>query len=227
MLRYLFENDYQESLRKEVLSSPLPAQAKVLNIACEYDLVPAFLRNDISEQQVYGIEINEEIIKQNKQIRYCNVDRDAFPFQNDQFDLILSIFGIEHFKTSHVFSEAYRVLKPGGRFVFIVPNIFYPMFLINRLLGEGFARFYYRHMVRSSYVPHRAYYRFNSVGKINRLSKHVGFTKTDVLMLGPSNVLSYVRRYPWAKRLVIGFERFLTNRILCRFKPYIIVTLEK
>lgn len=227
MLRYLFGNDYQEFLRKEVLSSPLPAQAQILNIACEYDLVPAFLRKDISEQQVYGIEINEEIVKQNKQIRYCNVDRDVFPFQNNQFDLVLSIFGIEHFKTDRVFLESFRVLKPGGRFIFIVPNILYPMFLMNFLLGERFARFYYRRIVHSSYMPHRAYYRFNSVGKLNQLSKQVGFKKINLLMLGPSNALSYVGRYPWAKRLVIGFERMLTNVVLCRFKPYIIAVLEK
>jgi SAM-dependent methyltransferase len=227
MITFAYGTDFQERMRSEIYKTPLSSQSNVLNIACEYDLVPSFLRKDISENQVFGIEINKEIVEKNDHIRYCDVDRDAFPFPDQHFDLVLSIFGIEHFKKNNVFKEAHRVLKPGGRFVFIVPNVYYPMFLMNRILGEQFARFYYRRVVKSSYMPHRAYYRFNSPGKIERLSKQIGFKSTNITMFGPSNVLSYVRKYPWAQSLVRGFERLLTNSMLCRLKPYLIVVLER
>lgn len=227
MIRFVFGNDFGKFLLSEVRKRPLAKDAEVLNIACEYDLIPSFLRRELTEKQAYGIEINQDIVKTNSHIRYCDVNTDPFPFKDKRFDLVISIFGIEHFQTPNVFRESYRVLKPGGRMMFIVPNALYPMFLINRLFGERFARFYYRTIVKSTYAPHKAYYRFNSISAITKASANAGFESTNLTMFGPSNVLLYVKRSALATKIVSGFDRLLTNAFLCRFKPYIIGVLER
>lgn len=225
MARYLLENDAWKLLRGEVAKKPLASDAKVLNIACEFDLVPVFLRGSVSESNVYGVEINREIVARVPNISYCDVDHDAFPFPDASFDLVVSIFGIEHFQTANVFKEAKRVLKPGGRFVFLVPNGLYPAFLVNRIFGEGFAKFWYKSVAKSTYSPHKAYYKFNRLGTINRASRDAGFASSDLTFFGPSNILLYFQNHKILQGLATVFEWVLTNPLFFRFKPYIVAVL--
>lgn len=50
---------------------------------------------------------------------------ERFPFPDGSFDLVTCHAAIEHFHGIHkqVFAEVFRVLAPGGRFVFSTPNI--------------------------------------------------------------------------------------------------------
>jgi len=225
MIRYLIENDGDALLRKAVMDAGGGTSSRVLNIACEFQRVPPTLSAILDSANVFGLEINRELVEQDPQIRYCDVDKDAFPFPDASFDLVLSIFGVEHFRTPNVFREAHRTLKPGGRFVFLIPNLLYPAFLMNRFLGEGFASFYYSRIMRSAYKPHAAHYRFNTIGAIRHVAADAGFSETSLLFFGPSNIVNYVRRVPFGPALVRLFERLLTNALFFRFKPYILVEL--
>ena len=56
------------------------------------------------------------------------------PFADAAFDLVVSVWVIEHLETpGKVFAEAARVLKPGGHFIFLTPNALNPLILANRL----------------------------------------------------------------------------------------------
>lgn len=50
---------------------------------------------------------------------------ERFPFPDGSFDMVVCHAAIEHFNGIHrqVFAEAFRVLAPGGHFVFSTPNI--------------------------------------------------------------------------------------------------------
>jgi SAM-dependent methyltransferase len=54
------------------------------------------------------------------------ISQDSFlPFRNGSFELVISRYVLEHIKdVTFVIEEIGRVLKPGGRFVFIVPHCF-------------------------------------------------------------------------------------------------------
>ncbi len=56
------------------------------------------------------------------------------PFAAESFDLIVSLWVLEHLRMPEiVFSEVRRVLRPGGHFVFLTPNLRNPLLAFNRL----------------------------------------------------------------------------------------------
>jgi len=54
-----------------------------------------------------------------------NVEEDKFPFQDEQFDLVMFCEIIEHLQNNpaHTLHEIYRVLSPGGIVVLTTPNV--------------------------------------------------------------------------------------------------------
>ena len=130
MKRYLFTSSYEPIVRKEMEAIHPGKQATLLNIACEFRLVPSSLPASMDPNNVWGVEINRELVAKNPKIKYGDVDQDRFPFDDSSFDLAYSEWGIEHFQTENIFEEVHRVLKPGGRFVFVTPNLGNPVFWI-------------------------------------------------------------------------------------------------
>jgi len=54
--------------------------------------------------------------------RYRDLNIDKLPWEYVYFDFIFSKSTIEHiYNTEHLLSEAYRVLKPGGKAIFLTP----------------------------------------------------------------------------------------------------------
>lgn len=220
-------DNHDSILRARLADLGLNKDSRILNIACEYRLVPEFLANLVNPANVFGIELNEEIVKRNPNIRLCNVDDEAFPFPDEHFDFVISIWGIEHFQKDNIFRQSHRVLKKGGRMVFLTPNLRHPIFLFNRFTAGKVSKFYYKYLIRSPYVPHQTHYRFNTAGKVRQLAAALRFDFEQITYIGPSNILeyfSYSRLLQGAARQV---DRCLTNRWLCGIKPYICCVLKK
>jgi len=56
------------------------------------------------------------------------------PFGAGSFDLIVCLWVLEHLDQPEVvFKEVRRVLRPGGHFVFLTPNLSHPLLLMNRM----------------------------------------------------------------------------------------------
>jgi SAM-dependent methyltransferase len=59
---------------------------------------------------------------------------EQLPFAGDSFDLVVSVWVLEHLRDPEkVFREVRRVLRPGGHFVFLTPNLLNPLVALNRL----------------------------------------------------------------------------------------------
>jgi SAM-dependent methyltransferase len=59
---------------------------------------------------------------------------DRLPFTNDSLDLVVSVWVLEHLSDPlTTFIEVRRVLRPGGHFVFLTPNLRNPLMVINRI----------------------------------------------------------------------------------------------
>ena len=224
---FVFEKDYNIILRLEAEEALCGKKGKVLNIACEFNLIPDFLKGLVNVGDVYGVEINEEVVKTTPNIRFCDVDRDLFPFDNASMDAVLSICGIEHFQTDNVFKETQRILKETGRMIFITPNVGNPLVLFNKI-SKGFAaRFYFRYLTDSLYQSHDTNYRFNTAGAIQKAAVKQGLRLIKVIYFGPSFFTKYFEFNRFLEVTVVLIDRLITNQILGYFKPYLICVVEK
>jgi SAM-dependent methyltransferase len=59
---------------------------------------------------------------------------ERLPFVDESFDLIVCLWVLEHMKEpADAFREVRRVLRPGGHFVFLTPNMRNPLMIANRI----------------------------------------------------------------------------------------------
>lgn len=115
---------------------------KVLEIGCGVGVVSAHLNNKYG-MTVIGIDLDPEqvdiakkYIKEHEKLRFFEADVRKLPFDNNKFDLVLSIFVIHHVSDwGRVLGEVNRIIKSNGYFIFydiafsrFTTRIFRPLF---------------------------------------------------------------------------------------------------
>lgn len=114
----------------------MPAGQRVLDVGCGNGIALEALK---SWPQRCGVDVSDELLKlacaKGVDARFCDVDNTALPFPDQSFDLVLSSDVIEHvLHTDHLLNEINRVLKPGGLYVAVIPNVNQPISLIMQFL---------------------------------------------------------------------------------------------
>jgi len=74
---------------------------------------------------VYGLDLSPEApsLAKDLNISVCDLESDGLPYPDDHFDVIYSKSFLEHIRDPSKFlKEAYRVLKPGGLLLSMVPD---------------------------------------------------------------------------------------------------------
>lgn len=74
---------------------------------------------------VYGLDLSPEApsLAKDLNISVCDLESDNLPYPDDHFDVIYSKSFLEHIRDPSKFlKEAYRVLKPGGLLLSMVPD---------------------------------------------------------------------------------------------------------
>ena len=75
--------------------------------------------------EVVGVDISDEAknFGHDFEIKICDVENEKLPFEDNTFDVIYSKSFIEHlYYPERYLSEAYRILKPGGLLITLVPD---------------------------------------------------------------------------------------------------------
>ncbi|KAA3658676.1 MAG: class I SAM-dependent methyltransferase [Calditrichaeota bacterium] len=104
------------------------SDGKLLDIGCWDGQKTRKYADVLGVDDRFGIEIFDEQIAQAQQngveVAKLDLEQDNFPFENDTFDVIICNQVFEHLKQIyHPLDEIHRVLKPGGHFLFSVPNL--------------------------------------------------------------------------------------------------------
>lgn len=74
---------------------------------------------------VYGLDISETAIELNKgiNIEIADLEKEKMPYNDNTFDIVYSKSLLEHFYyPERYINEAFRVLKPGGMLLTLVPD---------------------------------------------------------------------------------------------------------
>ncbi len=98
---------------------------RMLDVGCgPASFTAAFARMGAN---VSGIDFSQEMVEiaRNEQphLDIRNADVEDLPFEDEIFDVVTASYALHHLARPAVaFRSIHRVLKPGGRFVFIIPN---------------------------------------------------------------------------------------------------------
>lgn len=113
----------------------LKATDRVLEIGAGLGILASQVAAVVHEGDVTGVESSEEQIARRRGFRdnlhYVRADAHHLPFPDSTFETVYCRYVLEHVHHAYgVIEEAYRVLKPGGRFFTqennIAVNLFYP-----------------------------------------------------------------------------------------------------
>ena len=114
---------------------------QVLDVGCGTGVLEERLPMGLG--RVVGLDLTEEMLRiaQRKGVTSGSLylgDAQNLPFRDDSFDLVLSCYVVKYTSASSMASEAFRVLRSGGRFVtydFSVPQGVYAPFIYFYIYG--------------------------------------------------------------------------------------------
>lgn len=90
----------------------------ILDVGCgRGDFMEAFENNGIN---CFGVDLSNN---NNKYVFECNFENQELPFKDNSFDFCFSKSVLEHLNSSENYlKEIYRVLKPNGKLIILVPD---------------------------------------------------------------------------------------------------------
>ncbi len=103
----------------------------VLDVGCGKGIICPFPWNDYPDKYLVGID-PDEAASQNDHLDRLEVLRERahhqrWPVEDAAFDLVTARYVLEHIDSpSEFLGNVHRVLKPGGEFVFLTPNLLHP-----------------------------------------------------------------------------------------------------
>ncbi len=152
------------------------------------------------------------------------------PLDSSSIDVIVSDYVFEHVEHPNVFlKEAFRVLKPGGRFFFRTPNLthyvslfsFFTPHSVHRLLANRM-----RGLPTEAHDPYPTFYRMNRPATLRSLATEAGFSRCDFSMI--EGEPSYLLFNTFAFLMGVAYERLVSSqRLLEPFRANIIGYLGK
>jgi ubiquinone/menaquinone biosynthesis C-methylase UbiE len=140
-------------------------------------------------------------------------DLDRLPFPAASFDVVTCSWVLEHLREPKaVFAEVSRVLKPGGRFLFITPNkrnyVVWLRQMMPNTLGRRATRAIY---ARSEDFINPTYYRANTYHAIDGMAQAVGMHCERFEHVGDPTYLAFNE--------LLFRASLLIERLIDRFAP--------
>jgi len=181
---------------------------RVLDVGCGCTFPLARLLLDAGAE-VHGVDplADPQQAPQRTTVKQGVAER--LPYPDATFDVVASRCVLEHLRRpATAFSEFRRVLKPGGRFVFLTPSRYDYISIVARIVPNSFHGWVMRQIEgRSEKDTFPTYYAANSMRQVYRLAAQVGF---DVEELRYYNHYPYLLVFsPLLCRLAIAYDRLI------------------
>ncbi len=179
---------------RDIINDYTTSETKILDVGCGHgDLLKPIHEKTLHS---YGIDPDKEAIEKNTFIKNTSVaGAESLPFEDNFFDLVVSAWVLEHLPDPEkAFKEIHRVLKPGGKVVFLTPNVWNYNVWIIRIIPERFhdslTKKLYNRQENDTYPKQ---YKINSEQDIKQTLEPIGFTKTQVILNGDPSYISFNR----------------------------------
>ncbi len=193
--RFAQENpQWRESsfIYKDIIDAMVGRQTKLLDVGCGHGnlLQPVHAKTEHS----YGIDPDAEAIAKNTFIKHKQVGTvEQLPYEDGFFDVVVLAWVLEHLpQPDAAFREIYRVLKPGGKVVFLTPNVWNYNVWIIRLIPERFHEFFTSRLYgRQENDTYPKQYKINSVRKMRKILGSIGFKEERIVLNGDPSYVSF------------------------------------
>ena len=180
------------NLYRNLIDSYTTSETRILDVGCGHG---DFLK-PVHDKTIhsYGLDSDKDTLAKNLFIKNKMVGTvEKIPFESNFFDLVVSAWVLEHLvDPQKAFEEIFRVLKPGGKVIFLTPNVWNYNVWIIRLIPEKFHDFFTRKLYdRQEHDAFPKQYRINSVKKIAKTLESIGFKKSQLVLNGDPSYISF------------------------------------
>jgi ubiquinone/menaquinone biosynthesis C-methylase UbiE len=203
-----------------------------LDLGCGHQIFAEWMAREQAQaaaaaKRIVGIDLAVPSMRQHPALSGRVMGRlETLPFADQSFDIVTANMVVEHLEhPGIVLREVWRVLKPGGAFVFHTPNRQSPIVFAASLVGEKLKRRIVRFLEgRKEEDIFPTHYRLNEARAIKRIAAEAGFrpvmidlvsTSAVTVMLGPVVILELL------------YIRLLRHRKLSSLRTNIVGVLSK
>lgn len=229
----------EELLKKYFKSSEHPYRKyenKIESILNDFDTVldagcgrttPILSKFVGKAQTLIGVDL-EDPIETICEIKYIKGDISCMDIPANSVDVVISRAVLEHvLDPDSVFREINRILKPGGSFIFLIPNLFDYVSLASKIIPNRFHKYIVSKTEgRKVDDVFPAYYKANTYSSIKRLSKKNDFVIKSFEWLGqyPSSFMFN----PFLFMIATMYEKIISRIEFLRFlRGWLLVHLKK
>lgn len=185
-------------------------ESRVLDAGCGWTL--PFARK-IAPQvaEVVGVDLGIDFTPPEPNVRAIQGNLEALPVPDASMDLVMSRSVLEHLDhPERVFREIGRVLKPGGHFVFLIPNFFDYVSIASWLIPNRLHGFLVEKIQgRDPKDTFPTHYKANTVPTLQKLSAQAGMTLVEGQLL--SQYPAYLMFSPTLFRAGIAWDSLLRS----------------
>jgi len=169
------ENNWDDTMLRDRILKILKPEDVMLDLGAGAGIIRQMNFRGLAGR-VCGIDLDPRILTQNRYLdEALQGSAEVIPYPSDTFDFVIANNVMEHITDPHgVYREVFRVLKPGGRFLFKTPNKWHYMPLIARLTPLWFHQYINRIRGRSTEDTFPTKYLANSPGQIRDLAQGSG-----------------------------------------------------
>lgn len=225
--RYFPPHTHPYRLLERTIDDSVSSQSTVLDIGCGRT-APTLRRLKGKARALYGVDL-VDFTQQDEGLSLFNADVCRMPFLDDEsVDLAYSRSVMEHVEDAEAaYREIHRVLKPGGRYVFLTPNKWDYVAVMAMIIPNSLHPRIVRLVSgRAEEDTFPTYYRSNTKSDISKLANDSGFQvdQLDYLNQYPA-YLKFSRPLFW-----IGsqYERLLSRlNVLAGLRGWIFCVLRK
>ena len=192
-----------------------------LDVGCGQSVIPSWVRitPELISRNRFGIDPYFSSLRMNPVPCKAEARIEWLPFADCTFDIVTANMVVEHLKEPALqFREIWRVLKPGGLFIFHTTNAEGYYVLMARLIPEGLKNRLVAVLDgRTQEEVFPAWYRVNTVRAIHETAQMAGLSVVQVapiLSRATFQRLPLVAAFELVCLRVLGhpkFERFRTN----------------
>lgn len=135
----------------------------------------------LERKTVYAVEPDADMLARNPAPNRICAAGESIPLPDGSVDAVVCEYVVEHLeRPAEVLRELHRILRPGGRFVFVTPNAWSYSAIATRVTSQRFHEAFLARLRKlggsGNEKPFPTAFRMNTRGSIERLAAGGGFT---------------------------------------------------